>query len=491
MSDSVTKRQPPMIDIGELEKELGRPQSFHREEVEPITELLRAIGRQNESQKVDRDLKALQALKTPKLVSDSIVRGDFAAIEAGLLGAQRLEIALRPEVVSKAGPKKPIAPQFGSDFAAIEAGLWSATRKTGEKSSDVALAKGFPTVDLGAERWLPPGQPAGNGGSLAETQIRSRRPVYVLGAIVFAGIAGMVASYGFRSDVSGESEIATIESERDLTTLHVATESPAQNAAILRAVERAPRVTETEQIVQALPPQDQAQPVVASMEPQAPVETEMAAGTATPDPSPVLTEAAAAPPNRQEENRADLARPNEALLLDATPISKDPPQLTVDQAPPAQIQPSAEAASVAHSAGPEPIKASSKQADGAAAHITPAVKNAPAQAKARPPAAHPVATAKTRTPKPAVHMAKAPKPAAPRQEAVRPQPQQIASKSETLSVSPPPESMPVAEPKAEAPAPQQNFASNGAFGLVQNAVNSLTTTTSKLLQWGKNETGIH
>ena len=41
-------------------------------------------------------------------------------------------------------------------------------------------------------------------------------------------------------------------------------------------------------------------------------------------------------------------------------------------------------------------------------------------------------------------------------------------------------------PKAETPAPQPSPVTDGPLGVVQNAVNSLTSTTAKLFEWGRN-----
>ena len=88
------------------------------------------------------------------------------------------------------------------------------------------------------------------------------------------------------------------------------------------------------------------------------------------------------------------------------------------------------------------------------------------------------------------HVAKPLKPATARDPGRHGQPRQIANKAKATPVNPlNGEPAPTADPKAEAPTTQPSPASNGAFGFVQSAVNSLTSATAKLLEWGRIETG--
>lgn len=464
MSDSVTKPRP-RIDLEELEKGLRKLRSSNQKHVEPLAELLHVIGGQDESHKIDFDSKLRHS---PKITQDAgqpeerkqshardgIISGDFAAIEAGLLGTQRLQVAFRPDVeTSDAEHQKPIAPVVGGNFNVIEVGSWRASREQATIiSSDAAMPSGFPKVDLGSERWLHQDNAAvSRNGGVADKQTKSRRhPLYVFAAIVVAGIAGIASSFAFRGDVSGPPEFATIEVENKPAVLQADTTSgaevPAQDVAMLSA-SPAPSadVNGSEQIFGLAQTEEIQPPIVAPVESQASLDSELAAVPTAPAESQSQSPGEAvsiAPPIAQEEIKADLAQPDGALLPNGTPLPKDPPpQVNAHEAP--------------------------------------------------PPAPHPAATAKARTVKPVARVAKTPKPAAAKQTAGRAQPRQIANKSEVAPASPPsPEPTPSAVQKAEAPAPQPSPPSNGAFGLVQSAVNSLTSTTSKLLQWGKIETGI-
>ena len=83
-------------------------------------------------------------------------------------------------------------------------------------------------------------------------------------------------------------------------------------------------------------------------------------------------------------------------------------------------------------------------------------------------------------------VAKALKPAAARHPGGHGQPRQIANKAKATPVNPlNTEPASIADPKAVTPTTQPSPASNGTFGIVQSAVNSLTSATAKLLEWGR------
>jgi hypothetical protein len=84
------------------------------------------------------------------------------------------------------------------------------------------------------------------------------------------------------------------------------------------------------------------------------------------------------------------------------------------------------------------------------------------------------------------HVAKPLKPTTVRDQARHGQPRQVANKAKGMPVSSfNTEPAPIGDPKAVTPTTQSSPASNGAFGFVQSAVNSLTSATAKLLEWGQ------
>ena len=87
-------------------------------------------------------------------------------------------------------------------------------------------------------------------------------------------------------------------------------------------------------------------------------------------------------------------------------------------------------------------------------------------------------------------VAKPLKPATARHPARHGQPRQIANKAKAMPVDPSnTEPAPIGDPKAVTPTTQPSPTTNGALGFVQSAVNSLTSATAKLLEWGGIETG--
>jgi hypothetical protein len=142
MSDIFTKRRP-MVDLDEFERRLCPPCSPDEKDDDPLAELLRVIGGKDESHETDFEpntqlsARAWQDAGGPGELNqpDAQVRligGDFAAIEAGLLGTKLPQAAIPSEAErSTVEDKKPNAraPLISGDFAAIEAGLLGAPRE--------------------------------------------------------------------------------------------------------------------------------------------------------------------------------------------------------------------------------------------------------------------------------------------------------------------------------------------------------------------------
>jgi len=141
MSDAFAK-QRPMIDWDEFERRLRRPCSTDQMDDDPLAELLRVIDGKNESHeahfepknplsaKARPDSKEPAELNQPE-AQVRLVGGDFAAIEAGLLGTKQPQAASLPDAErSMIEDRRPDAraPLISGDFAAIEAGLLDAAR---------------------------------------------------------------------------------------------------------------------------------------------------------------------------------------------------------------------------------------------------------------------------------------------------------------------------------------------------------------------------
>ena len=110
MSDVFTKRRP-MIDLDEFERRLCGPCSTDQKDGDPLAELLRIIriiGDKDESHKTDFEPKtqlsatARQDAREPGELNQPdaqvrLVGGDFAAIEAGLLGTKQPQAEILPD----------------------------------------------------------------------------------------------------------------------------------------------------------------------------------------------------------------------------------------------------------------------------------------------------------------------------------------------------------------------------------------------------------
>jgi hypothetical protein len=424
MNDVITKRRP-MIDLDEFERRLGRPCSTDQRDGDPLAELLRIIGDKDEPHKTDLEPKTqLSAMARPDIGETGewkradaqvhLVGGDFAAVEAGLLGTKQPEATiLRAAERSTVEYKRPAAraPLLSGDFAAIEAGLLGALREQATATvPETDMANAFPSVDLGSEgRLYQDNQVASRHAGVADGQIKSRRRRYVIGAIVLAGTAGVAVSLGLNSRLSGPLDIASIKadngSDKPQTEAMSSADVPAQDTAIL---------SESSEPSSMALDKGTEQPLDLT---QAEKKTLPAESHAQLDSGPAAVPAATAP----AESLSEVA----------------PPQANINGAPLSASQ-------------------------------------SPAAAKA------PTVKAPGRVAKPL-------KPAAARHPGSHGQPRQIANKDKATSVSPlTTKPAPSADPKAETPTTQPSQATNGTFGFVQSAVNSLTSTTAKLFEWGRN-----
>ncbi|MGB8901361.1 MAG: hypothetical protein WCC90_19930 [Methylocella sp.] len=454
MSDVFAKRRP-MIDLDEYERHRYRSCSTEQKDDDPLAELLRIIGGKDESHETDFDPKtplsarARQDAGEPGELNQPdaqapLISGDFAAIDAGLLGVKQPHAAILRDAerstVEYKGPNAQ-APLISGDFAAIEAGLLGAPRERAMAAvSEANMSNATSSGDIGSQRFLPQdNQPASRHARVADGQNRSRRPLYVMVAIVIVGIAGIAASFGLKSRASGPLEIASVRADngpdKQQTEATSGANVPAQDAAILsKPPEPSPMalVNGTERTVD-LP---QAKEKTLSAEPHAQLDNGPAAVPAAPAQTPTPAEPlSTAAPVESDTVKTDLVRPDGTQLPNGTP-----PQANINGAPLGAPQ-------------------------------------SPAAAKAP-------------TVKAAGHVAKPLKPATARHPGSHGQPRQIANKAKATPMSPlTVEPAPSADPKAETSKTQTSPSTNGALGFVQSAVNSLTSTAAKLLSGERIESG--
>ena len=454
MSDVFAKRRP-MIDLDEFEKRLYPPRFTDQKDRDPLTELLCSIGGKDGSHETDFEPKTqLLAKARPDTgepgewkQADAQVRrvgGDFAAIEAGLQGMKQPQTAIvRGAEKSSVEYKRQNAraPLIGGDFAAIEAGLLGALREqTTATVSEANVSNALPTVDLGAERWLyQKHQPASRHVGDADGQIRSRRPLYAVVAIGIAGMAGIAVSFGLDGRLSGPPEIETIKADNGPPTRQEdaarSADIPARDVAIpSKPPEPSPMALDngTERPLDSPQADEKSLPAGS----HARIDNESPAVPPAPAQAPTPAEPLSpAAPVKSDAVKTDMVRPDGTLLPNGAP-----PQATIN----------------------------------GASLLAP---QSPAAAKA--PAA-----------KAAGHVAKSLKSAAARHPGRHGQPRQVTNKATATPVAPlNTEPTPITNSKIEAPPTQPSPATNGAIGFVQSAVNSLTSTTAKLLEWGRIKTG--
>jgi hypothetical protein len=438
MSDAFTKRRP-MIDLDEFERRLCQPCSPDQRDDDPLAELIRIIGGKDESHETDFDPKtplsarARQDAGEPGELNQPdaqvrLVGGDFAAIEAGLLGTKQPQAAIPPEAErSTVEHKSPNAraPLVGGDFAAIEAGLLGAPREQATATvSEANMANAFSSIE--SQRFLHQvNQPVSRHAGLADGQNNLRRPLYVMVAIVMAGIA---VSFGLKSRASGPPETASIKAENGAAELQGDTASGADAQAREAAIPSKPPgpspmalVNGTERTLDHPQPEENTLPAEshALIDSRPPAVPSALAQAPTPAEPPSI-----AAPIESEKKKTDLVRPPQANINEAL--------LPAPQSPAASEAPRAKAVG---------------------------------------------------------RVAKPLKPATARDPGRHGQPRQIANKSKATPMSPlATEPAPTADPKAVTPTTQPSVATAGAFGFVQSAVNSLTSATAKLLEWGRIET---
>jgi SPOR domain len=347
MSEQIVKRRP-MIDMDEFERRLRKPLAPGQQENDLLAELARFVGGQEDPYKTvfdplnRRPAGALRnatdkAETSGRGAQEPLIRGDFAAIEAGLLGA----------------------PRHG-DEASLSEGIEPA---------------GFEEAGE-AEHWHYSDAPEHMSEPNAPfEEIRSRRPLYLMAAMIVAGIAGIGASFAFKGAVSSQGEIATIKAAEG--PVKVATDAvagndvPNQDASIL---EGAPQQTPVAAVDKVEQPVDLSVP------------TALADGQAN------------QPAAIAEATAADQASGAASVPVPPPPVQAQPQQLAEPQSIAALIE-------------PKKVRTVSVRPDG-----TLLPNDAPPQQVAAPavpvPAARPAAqAAKAATPKSAAHVATTPKPA--------------------------------------------------------------------------------
>jgi cell division septation protein DedD len=325
MSEPMVKRRP-MIDLEEFERRLRKPLSLSPEENDPLAELARFVGAPEDQQKGDpyesvfepQNRWAAGALRggqglgevRERSVQEPLIRGDFASIEAGLLSADLAEDAT--------GSAENIVLDHSDEMEGV-------------------VHSPYPeTEDAAAEA----------SGSYEE--IRSRRPLYVMAAMIIAGVAGIFASFAFKGAVSTQDEVATIRAADGPVKVQPETaagpENPSQDATVLGGQPQQPPVAAVNNVEQ---PSDLS------------AQTQMADGQGSSQLAAVGTGAAAIPvpaPPAQAQPRspaepqsiAELIEPRKVKTVsvrpDGTVLPNDTPPAAARSVPVPAARPAAPAA---------------------------------------------------------------------------------------------------------------------------------------------------
>lgn len=205
MAEPVARRRP-MIDLDEFERRLRQSTAANQSGADPLAELARLSSGQDDPYgnvfaAPDKPAPTIKSLEPNEGAHgrERPIGGDFAAIQAGLLGVAREEPAVFAE------PEKPADfPSFGP-----EPEDWRF-----EEEAQFAQPSDAPEEDM-----------------------RSRRPLYLMAAIIAVGIAGIGASFALRGGGSAPHEVATIKAAAGPSKIQPETaggaEAPNDDASIL------------------------------------------------------------------------------------------------------------------------------------------------------------------------------------------------------------------------------------------------------------------
>ncbi len=507
MSESV-RTWRPLNGIDANEARVGDSDAAHVDLDEALAGLFRHADHPSESTAgheaaAEDDSFDRAAEEAP--AQEPLIRGDFAAIEAALLGATRPgALASGQAELQEAPPWARLDLRSTRADANAPPSAFSALSLDGRDGDDMlqhpaALlsaatdAAFYPGAGAPSDNFMLFDDAAVSGSAaLDEEDKRSRRPIYLMAALVLAGVAGMTAT-SFRHD--GSSLIAPEASKPAILApfaAETASTSPttpgaadsAQQAPVQQASatpdgaapaadagprvisfsepaapsEAAPAQTATTEVPPASAEAPTAQ-AVATLPPVPPAPSEMATASILAPPPPGKAQLLAAPSVKAaidgaRKVKTAAVRPDGTLVKPEPPATKVPPQEALRKELPAKAalvkdaaakDAATKAAKTAHLKTPHPATTAADAVAAATSKTAVAAKPAPV-------------TAAASHAKPATADAQAAAPAA------------------------------AAQPTAAAQPPAQT---NGALAFVDTAVSSITGATGKLLDWGRTASSAH
>jgi hypothetical protein len=208
MSEPTVKRRP-MIDLEEFERRLRKPLAPDGEDNDPLAELARFVGDQEDPYRRDPYKSVFEPLSR------------------------------RPASDARGGPYNPEGKEQGiqeplirGDFAAVEAGLLGAADDAAGRCESNVLDH---SEEGGSKQWPDPD--ATDEAAAPFEENRSRFPLYIMAVMIAAGMAGIGLSFAFKSAGSGQNEIATIRAADGPVKVQpeaaAGTESASQDASVL------------------------------------------------------------------------------------------------------------------------------------------------------------------------------------------------------------------------------------------------------------------
>ena len=322
MSEPMAKPRT-MIDLDEFERRLRRPAPAAAPQGDPLAELARLVGNGRSEPQIDpldqvfsRNSAARSAAEAasprrddrahplqPAAPRPHPLRGDFAAIEAGLRGSIPPEFADIGSARPRAAQPEPLAAhaQDYDQHYAGHAGLQQGADADWDDGDDNFL--GF---EPAAQR---------------EPQPRSRRLLYATAAIIVVGLAGIGTTFLMKGPSSGAREIAVIKAAEGPIKVQAdvgASDKPDQGASILdKGPQPAPvalvnRIEQPVDMGQATPPQTDKAPRVVTLS-----SAQLATGAATvPVPPPPGQATAPVPPPSPDD---DMIEPKKVKTISVRP----------------------------------------------------------------------------------------------------------------------------------------------------------------------------
>lgn len=200
MRDTVAKRRP-MIDLEQFERRLRQPNTANRTDEDPLAELARLVGR------TEDPYKSVFEPQTSRRVAEANEKHDFYEADVW-------DEAERENFEADAGAEEELS---GGVYGSIEA----APQTDRLPQHDDAGLHPFQFDDQSGH-WDYEDEAAANADSGQEaryesgyehgyeTEQRSRRPLYVMAAIIVAGVAGIGISFALKGG-SAPREIAMIK----------------------------------------------------------------------------------------------------------------------------------------------------------------------------------------------------------------------------------------------------------------------------------------